>query len=212
VPTANAATASNDSFHLDIEQFDAPQEEQLPTPTPTPKPKSEQGGILGIAFIPSTFSFSMTESFIDFGVLSATNPVTRDTTIQVSSPGGGYQVLAYSDHVLLSKKNSSIPDTTCDNGSCSEVTPSLWENNLTYGFGFRCDSPIKNLCPSGFEAEKAYKQFSDKGKQEIFQPLIESANKGINQQARITYRVNISGAQQKEAYTNNITYIAVPNF
>jgi hypothetical protein len=207
---AHAATASNDNFQLDIEQFDAPVEEQIPTPTPTTKPEPQ--GSPGIAFIPSEFTFSLSEPLIDFGILSATNPITRTTTLNVLSPGSGYQVFTFSNHVLLSNKNSAIPDTTCDNGSCSELTASLWENNLTYGFGFRCDSLSPNLCPDDFKNENTFRQFSDRGKNERPLPVLQSNLPTKNHEARITYKVNTSGTQAKEAYENTVTYIAVPNF
>lgn len=206
----HAASASNDNFQLELEPYEEPVVEQQPTPTTPPLPEPQSSS--GIAFVPNPFSFSINEPFIDFGLLSATNPVTRTTTLTVASPGSGYQVFAFANNVLRSKSNSSIPDTTCDNGSCSEITASLWENNLTYGFGFRCDSSVQTLCPEGFDEEQSFKQFSDHSKKEIIQPIMQSDVRTDEHQARITYRLNISGTQQKEAYSNIVTYIAVPNF
>ena len=208
--SASAASVSNENFEINIDQLDVAPEEQKKLPTPTPQPV--ENGNFGIATLPYAFSFSVSAPLLDFGVLSATNPVTRNATLTVSSPGNGYQVFAYQDHTLLSKKNALIPDTTCDNGSCSEITPSIWQNNLTYGFGFRCDSITKNACFEEFEAENTYKQFSDKGKKEIPQPIMLSESPVSDQQAKLTYRVNISGTQTREAYANTVTYIAVPNF
>ena len=105
--TIYADSISNDNFQIDIQELDAPVEEQKATPTPSPKPQPQE--TLGLAYIPSTFSFSITEPLVDFGILSATNPVIRTTTLKISSPGSGYQVFAYANHVLLSKKNSTIP-------------------------------------------------------------------------------------------------------
>jgi hypothetical protein len=207
---AQAATISNDKFQIDIDQFDVAPEEERKLPTPTPQPV--ENGNFGVATFPYAFSFALSDPLIDFGALSATNPVSRNTTLTISSPGGGYQVFAYQDHTLLSKKNSLIPDTTCDNGSCSENTESIWQNNLTYGFGFRCDPLTKGACMNHFAEENSYKQFSDRGKKEIPQPVMRSDSPVINQQAKLTYRVNISGAQAKETYSNTLTYIAVPNF
>lgn len=207
---AEAATVLNDSYQIEIEEIDVPVEEQKPTPTPAPK-LEPQGG-LGITYLPSSFSFTISQPIIDFGVLSATTPVTRKTKLKVSSPGSGYQVFAYANHMLNSRSNVSIPDTTCDNGSCSEITSSIWENNLTYGFGYRCDAPVASLCLNAFEDENDYKQFSNQSKRELPQPVMQNDAKTKNDEAEITYRVNISGTQAKEAYTNSVIYIAVPNF
>lgn len=210
VNVATAAVVSNGSFQINIDQIDVPIEEQKPTPTPVPQ--AETPGTLGVTYIPTAFSFSITEPTIDFGVLSPTNPISRTTSLKVSSPGSGFQIYAYENHILLSKMNAGIPDTTCDNGACSEITASLWENNLTYGLGYRCDSITKDACMSGFEREQDFKQFSNKSKREIPQLIMQSDFSKTDQQARITYRVNISGTQAKELYRNSVTYIAVPNF
>jgi hypothetical protein len=209
-PPAGAATVSNDNFQIDIDQFDVAPEEQKKLPTPTPQPVEH--GNFGVAAIPYSFSFSLSDPILDFGSLSATNPVTRTTNLIVSSPGNGYQVFAYQDHTLRSKKNAVIPETTCDNGSCTESTASLWQNNLTYGFGFRCDPVTKDACTKGFEEENSFKQFSDHGKKEIPQAIMSNDSPILDQQIKLTYRLNISGTQAKEAYANTVTYIAVPNF
>jgi hypothetical protein len=205
-----ADTISNDDYQIDIQQFDVAPEAQQKLPTPTPQPA--QNGNFGIATFPFSFSFAIADPFLDFGSLTATNPVSRTTTLTVSSPGSGYQVFAYEDHTLLSKKNSSIPDTTCDNGACTENLASIWNNNLTYGFGFRCESITQIACDNGFEEDNSFKQFSDKGKKGIPQPVMNSDIATQNQQAKLTYKVNISGTQAKEPYVNTVTYIAVPNF
>jgi hypothetical protein len=213
----HAATSSNNNYQLEIETLDVPPDEQIPEPIQPPSHQTANAP--GIAFIPSPFSFSISESLIDFGILSATNPVTRATTLTVTSPGTGYQVFAFANHslrtkasALVSGTNASIPDTTCDNGSCSDVTAALWKNNLTYGFGFRCDAERQTLCPNGFDEKEAYKQFSDLSKKETIKPIIQNNASTAYDEARITYRINIAGTQQKDAYSNMVTYIAVPNF
>jgi hypothetical protein len=207
---AAADTISNDNYQIDIEQFDVAPEAEHKLPTPTLQPV--QNGNFGVASLPYSFSFSIEDPFLDFGSLTATNPVTRTTSLKISSPGSGYQVFAYQDHTLLSKKNSSIPDTTCDNGACTENTASVWENNLTYGFGFRCETQSSGTCTKGFEEADSFKQIPDRGKKEIPQPLMSSDSPVSGQQAKLTFKANISGTQAKEAYVNTVTYIAVPNF
>ena len=94
----------------------------------------------------ANFSFNVSQTIIDFGTLSATNPVTRTTNLTVINPSGGYTVLAYEDHPLLTTNGATINDTTCDNGACSDTLPALWTNTLTYGFGYRCDNLQENDC------------------------------------------------------------------
>lgn len=160
----------------------------------------------------SPFSFAVSETLIDFGVLSATNPVTRTTTLTVSNASGGYSVLGSENHPLLAPSGSRINDTTCDNGACTDMTASLWTNTLTYGFGYRCDNISGTDCDPGFSNENDFKQFADNSKKETPQPVMMGRVPGQKRQSKITYKVNISGTQQPGIYINTITYIATPNF
>lgn len=162
--------------------------------------------------IASPFSFSISETLIDFGILSATNPVTRTTTLSVSNESGGYNVLGYENHPLLAPSGARINDTTCDNGACTDITASLWTNTLTYGFGYRCDNINGADCEEGFITDENYKQFADASKKETPQPVMAGRVPGQKRQGKITYRVNISGTQQPGTYINTITYIATPSF
>lgn len=152
--------------------------------------------------------FSISENLIDYGQISPTDPVIRTTSVSISAPSvQNYTLQVLQDHSL--KHNSSqvfIPDTTCDNGVCSEITAQAWTGTLTYGFGYRCD-PISstNYCLSGFSDTSFYKPFSS----ETPQIVISGATKSS---AQMTFKVNISGTQAPQFYSNKITFIAVPNF
>lgn len=159
------------------------------------------------------FSFTLSQAAIDFGVLTATNPVTRTNTLTISSgTASGYTVTASSDHQLqVSTSGAVIPDTTCDSGTCSESAASLWSSTLTYGFGYRCDNVTGSGCVSGFSNDY-YKQFADASRSETSQNVMSGTNPSGEIKAQITYKVNISGTQAPGAYGNTITYIATPTF
>lgn len=159
-------------------------------------------------------SFSVSESLIDYGQLLPTDPVSRVNILSVSSPTAtGYTVQQYQNHSL--KQNSSgvfIPDTTCDNGICTDKIAQPWNGTLTYGFGYRCDSVSqsvskdKNACDKDFSDPNSYKEFSKDDSPQ----LVLAGNKDSS--AQITYKVNISGTQNPQFYNNAITFLAVPNF
>lgn len=169
------------------------------------------------------FSLSLSNSRIDFGTLTPTNPVIRETTLTVSnSSAQSYQVTASENHQLQAAKTGAIiPDTTCDGGTCSETTATEWSNTLTYGFGFRCDAISIKLSgtnsPSCIENDNSFmetsyfKQFADVSRKEKAQKII-GGGKGPNQKAVISYKINIASSQATGIYTNSITYIATPNF
>lgn len=146
------------------------------------------------------FSFSVSSDLIDFGELSATNPVIRKLSLKVTSPIG-FQVLTTENHPLQMKTGQMIPDTTCDNGSCSDITAALWTNTLTYGSGYRLDT-----------MESAYfKQTADLSRNEIPAVMIQGRYAN-DQEYPLTYKVNISGTQEPGSYTNMLYFLASPDY
>lgn len=167
----------------------------------------------GFQYIPRVrpFVFTVSQTLIDFGTLYPTNPVIRTATLTVSKTAvTGYSVITSEDHPLKAT-TSTITDTTCDNGSCSESVSSLWTNTLTYGFGYRCDNLIGTDCSADFSKKDFYKQFSDDSKTETNQ-VVMAGTSGREKKAQISYKVNISATQAPGSYGNTITYIASPTF
>lgn len=172
-----------------------------------PKPKEEtdkplaQGKNFTVeTTAPEAFSFGISSQNLSFGTLQATNPVIRKLTLSLDSLRG-YQVLTAANHPLNKQNQTTIPDTTCDNGSCSSITEALWTNTLTYGFGYHLDS-----------MEPAYfKRFPDTNRGEAAYPLLTGLQ-AKNREFNVTYKVNISTTQESGSYSNTVTYIATPDF
>lgn len=160
------------------------------------------------------FRFSITETLVDFGVIEPGTPVTRTHSLIVSNGSAyGYSVYATESaqlHVPVS--GAIIPDTTCDDGSCTESTSAAWSSALTYGFGYRCDNETGTDCASGFTTSTFYKQFADSSKNETGQAVMTGTNVGKNKRVRITYKVNVSAVQPAGLYHNIVTYVATPTF
>ncbi|MBI4097343.1 MAG: hypothetical protein HY428_02920 [Candidatus Levybacteria bacterium] len=180
----------------------------------TSETTSRQTSIVKAGFGESLrFTFSINQTVIDFGTLTPTNPVTRTNELSVfQSPITGYSIIAQEDHQLLSGSDISIPDATCDNGSCTDSLASPWSSTLVFGFGYRCKNITGNDCASDFALESNYKQFPDFAKQESPQGVMIGRGGIRDAKARISYRINISGTQAPGPYKNVITYLAVPNF
>lgn len=157
------------------------------------------------------FAFSITNTDINFGTLTANNPVTRTSNLTISNgSAAGYSVTASENHQLLVPATGAIiPDTTCDDGTCTESTSAAWTNSLTYGFGYRCDNVTGTDCASGFTTSTFYKQFDASPSAKT---VMSGANVGRNKETQITYKVNISTTQAAGLYTNIIMYIATPTF
>lgn len=170
----------------------------------------------GFQYIHSLISFRFTISsiLVDFGTLSPTNPVTRTNFLTLTNGSAyGYSVTAFENHQLLRPDTGSlIPDTSCDNGTCTQSTSAAWTSTLTYGFGYRCDNVTGTDCASGFSDSTYYKQFADESKSESPVAVMTGTNVGKNKQVQITYKANISGTQPAGLYTNVVQYIATPTF
>ncbi len=200
---AKAATMSNDSYTIEKRSVNIqPYIQDSPKkPDIVPQKPYASGTNYTIETNkPFGFSFSLSQDVVDFGKLTATNPVIRDVDLTITS-FGNYQLLAAQDHPLRTQNNLIIPDTTCDNGSCSEITAAPWSNTLTYGFGYKTEAMQDNM----------YKQFGDSSRNEAMQSFLQGG-KAQNQQPTLTYKVNISGTQTPGAYSNSVIFIATPDY
>jgi len=159
------------------------------------------------------FRFSITNNFIDFGIINPTTPVLRTSLLTISNGSAfGYQVTASDNHNLrVNSSGNEIPPTACgDSGpSCTPTTAGPWTSTLTYGFGYRCDNNVGTDCDTQFADSTFYKPF-------IASPSAVAVMSGVtvgrNKVTQITYKLNISGSQPAGLYTNVINYIATPTF
>lgn len=162
----------------------------------------------GFASVDSSgqLSFSISPDVLNFGTLSAGEPITRIVDLNIKNETGyHFLVSLYQDHPLRSERKIDIPDTTCDNGTCSELISSFWLNPLTYGFGYSCKNITGSACLSDFDG-LLFKQFPDEENQErsntvLFSQLSESSS-------QVIFKINISGIQEIDTYFNTIFLIA----
>lgn len=159
-----------------------------------------------------TFTFSISQTLIDFGTLEPNNPVSRTNTLSINTNSiYGYSISAIEDHSLSIPNSSTlIPDTTCDNGQCTNSLASLWVNALTYGFGFRCDNVVGTDCASDFSSANTFRPFASTKNNQT--PQILASGTSGQKTSQVTYKVNISGTQAPGLYSNNISFIATPTF
>ena len=161
------------------------------------------------------FKFTIDNTVINFGSLvSANGPQTRSNILRIDNQSaGGYTVKAYENHQLLfPAQGQVIPNTTCDNGLCTESTSDTWSSSTAYGFGYRCDIvDATNYCNAGFSTSTNYRQFADNSKSKIAQTVM-SGQSARNQRGQVTYKVNISAGQAAGQYSNSITFIATPTY
>lgn len=157
------------------------------------------------------FSFAITSLTVDFGKLVPGEPVQRTTSLKISNDSTfGYQIISFENQTLKNASGEEIPDTTCDQGTCTQSTASIWDNPLTYGFGMRCENVKGKDCSPSFEDRKTYRQFSNFGLKEDPEAIIVSLASANEKEAQVVYKINIPGSQTEGIYQNEINYIAIP--
>ena len=165
------------------------------------------------------FSFFIDDLSLDLGTLTPGVGSTDSNIITISTPSGhGYQIMAHQNHPLWIDSQSFIPDTTCDDGNCSESVSGLWQNNDTYGFGFNAIG----IGPSGentgigtssiFPTVNYFRQFADYFQNENAQIIMSQNSPVKDQSARSTYKALVSTTQTTGQYQNIITFTAVPKY
>jgi hypothetical protein len=159
------------------------------------------------------FSFSISQTRIDFGTLVQNSPQTAQTTLTVSfGAAGSYQVTAIEEGPLRTlNQSASIPDTNCDGGSntCTESLAKPWTQTSAYGFGYNMSG---NDIPSDFINSTYFRPFPDRTNNENPAVVMSSTNVGRNRQATVTFKVNISPVQPAGSYQTIINFIATPSF
>jgi len=212
---ASADVMNNGNFNLDTGDVNVQSilhrnpSDQAERTTQIPVKKNYQ---IENDFANSSLSLSIPQQLINYGTLSSADPVLRTSLLKISNRIGGYQIIADEDRSLQKKNGTIVPDTSCDNGSCSETTAAEWSNTLTYGLGYRCDNVSGSDCPDDFTQPDYYRAFSNLMAQQSGQAVMQSAVPVTRAISQITYKVSISGTQPSGNYTNTITYIAVPGF
>jgi len=156
------------------------------------------------------FAFSISDISIEFGTLTPGTPTTQTNTLTVSVGGaGGYTVKASENKPMTSDNNNTIPDTTCDAGTCSQTTAGVWSQNTIYGFGFNMSGTD---IPSDFVDTTYFRQFADRNAGETIQTVMSGTNVGTNKQATVTYKANISNIQAAGTYRNILSFVATPTY
>ncbi len=220
-PAVRAQTMSNDYYILQQESIDKnAAEKSTPVKSDIPNTISDvyigqnykaRSGFEGLPNSPLVLSISQTS--IDFGPLSPNNPVLRSNNLSVQANSVySYSVFASENQPLTSSNNNSIPDTACDNDSCTQNLAASWNSLLTYGFGYRCDNLKGLVCDNEFSDQSFYKQFSDLSKSESEEAVITGLGGKNEKKAQVTYKVNISPSQAQALYSNKVTYILIPGF
>jgi len=158
-----------------------------------------------------TFSFTISRIAVDLGVLTPGLHNTASHTLRITTKGaGGYQVFAYEQRPLQTQGGIAvIPDTTCNAGSCDQVTAQVWTTQTIPGFGFNMAG---NDIPADFVNNTFFRQFANRAASEAMQVVMSSANIANSRISTVTYKAGVSGSQAAGNYQTGVAYVAVPGY
>lgn len=159
------------------------------------------------------FTFSISDTSVGLGTLTAQTPSTATTDLTVSfGSAGTYQVTAEEIGPLRTLSGSnSIPDTSCNGGAqtCTESSANVWNSSTAYGFGYNMSG---TGIPSDFINSTYYRPFPDNTAVESAQVVMSSSNVTTSSTSTVTFKANISGSQAAGSYQTIIRFIATPSF
>jgi hypothetical protein len=157
------------------------------------------------------FSFQISQVAIDLGTLTPGTHNTASHNLTITTRGaGGYSVYAYELHPLRhSNGTTTISDTTCNAGTCTQTTAGVWTTQTVPGFGYNMTG---NDVPAAFVDSTYFKQFADNSLAEAMQIVMSSSNIASNRTATVTYKAGVSGTQAAGNYQTGVAFVAVPGY
>ncbi len=174
------------------------------------------------------FSFSISDTNIDFGELISEVAKTDTANLRVSFGGAGnYQVTAIEEGPLRTYDNVPFDDTSCDTDDCDEITASVWDMSTTHGFGYNMtgqDIPTTFTTCYNTNAKLCYRRFPDRTTTPTPESpaIVMSSNdvtvdltskpKNIYHQSTITFKVNSKPDQTAGTYQTVINFVATPSY
>jgi len=158
-----------------------------------------------------TFGFTISDLNIPLGQLTPGVHSTRTNTLTISTRGaGGFTVYAYAVSPLRTLDDQAeIPNTTCDDGSCTISNASPWILPTIAGFGFNADG---DTAATDFIDATYFRPFANQEDLEPMQVVMTSPNIAKDESVTITYKAGITGSQSAGNYQTDIIYVAVPGY
>lgn len=157
------------------------------------------------------FSFIISDLTMDLGELTDGAFGSDSHTLEITTRGaGGYSIYAYEQHPLrLTGASDIINNTTCDSGTCTISSASVWTNPAVDGFGFNMQG---DDIPSDFVNNTYFRPFADDEAAEAMQPVMSSPNIAIERASTVTYQAAKAGDTAAGQFQTAVVFVAVPGF
>lgn len=131
----------------------------------------------------------------------------------LTNANNGYVVTVFQDDLMENKSTGvTIPNTTCDAGTCNYTTAAAWTTDKTHSkWGYTLQNMSVGVTSTSFSYLNGYKAFGTGFGQA--QVIMSNNSTPLNtEQAYICYRLTVSNAQQAGNYESKLTYTATATF
>lgn len=158
----------------------------------------------------SATAVTSTATTVPFSTLSANTFKKACQILTVdTNAGDGYTMTSQETDQLTNAGADTIPDTTCDSGSCDETTGGAWGTATNNGFGHTC---LGFDCVAAYSSGTNFRQFASIADTETAVQIRSSSTPVTNSISTIVYKISVSGSQESGDYSNTVVYIATAQF
>lgn len=127
-----------------------------------------------------------------------------------TNAGDGYTMTSQETDQLTNAGSQTIPDTTCDTGTCTESTAAAWATaTANHGLGHTC---FGLDCVGAYSSGTNYRQFASIADTETAQTIMSSSTPVTNSTSTVVYQLSVSGSQSSGDYSNTVVYITTAQF
>jgi hypothetical protein len=150
---------------------------------------------------------------VPFGTISVNSFYQGCQDLVVSTnAGNGYSVTVQESSTMRTVDGRfSIPDTTCDGGTCSESAAAAWTNATKNGLGHTCANQSMHDCNAAYSSGTNFRQAANMAAGETAQSVMSSST-AATATGRVKYRLSAGAAQAAGTYTTIITYTILGTF
>jgi hypothetical protein len=144
---------------------------------------------------------------VPFGTISANSFYQGCQDLVVSTnAGNGYSVTVQESSAMRTVDGRlSIPDTTCDGGTCTESVAAAWTNATKNGLGHTCFNQLNHDCNAAYSSGTNFRQAANLSAGETAQSVMSSST-AATATGRVKYRLSAGSAQPAGTYTTIISY------
>jgi len=161
----------------------------------------------------SITQINTTANTVPFGTMSANAFYQGCQDLVVSTnAGNGYSLTVQeSSNMKTVDGRFTIPDTTCDGGTCSESVAGAWTSATKNGLGHTCLDQSNHDCNSVYSSGTNFRQLANIGLGETAQAIMSSSTPA-SATGRIKFHLSAGSAQPAGTYTTLITYTILATF